>query len=275
MSKSNRIAAVLGFMAFVAWGIGGAAHADSVLLGADYLHTLPGTYFDFGGPIGSVSLTGVPISPGTLGDTDTIVHRKADAFLPIPGVSMDTVPIELVQLSLMSVAPVNIGGFFYDVSVYLTPFTSSTGTMTIRHEGLDNGTPAPEGTFDSFFDVFFTADFTEVGNPINTFQIPDHIQLGSTGSLWSHEPIPGALQVTGSTGNQAANDHTARPPLFNDFHVPGQIVEMKLPPDSGAHFVRAAFGPQSFAQVPEPSTLLLLGLGGLTIWACLKRRTSA
>ena len=49
-----------------------------VMAGSDYFQTLPGTYFDFGGPIGVVEFEGLPIGPG---NTDTIVQRQEDADL--------------------------------------------------------------------------------------------------------------------------------------------------------------------------------------------------
>jgi hypothetical protein len=242
----------------------------SILRGTDYLETLPGTFFDFGGPIGSVSLKGLPISPSTLGTTDTIVQRKADFLFP-PSGSSTTIPIELVQLSLVSVAPISIFSTPYSVFVHLTPSTSSTGIMTIRHEFPESPGPAPEGTFDSFFDVFFTADFTEIGNPLNTFSVSDHTQLGSMGTPWSHDPVPGTLLITGSAGDPDANNHTGRPPLFSDFHIPQQIVETKLLGGPGAHIVREA------SPVPEPSAIAcwlgLTGLGWLVSFAGKKERT--
>ena len=103
-------------VAVVTWGCVAKADAASVLLGSDYLTTLPGTFFDFPG-IGVVPLEGRPIGPG---NTDTIVQRQEDANLPGMG-SSDTIPIEMVALSLQSTAPVNIGGSFFDVFVELTP----------------------------------------------------------------------------------------------------------------------------------------------------------
>lgn len=250
-------------------GTSGAALADSVLLGSDYLETIPLTFFDFGGPIGSVALVGRPINPPLLGSTDTIVQRKADASLPAVG-STDTVPIELVQLSLVSASPVTIGPAFFDVFVHLTPSASSTGTATIRHEFPDNGGPAPEGTFDSFFDVFFTADFTEVGNPFNTFSIDDHTQLQALGTPWSHEPmLPGRLLVTGPAGDPDANDHTTRPPLFSDFHIQ-QVAEIKILGGPGQHTAMPAAPPPPGA-VPGPGTLMLVSLGLPLAWWTARR----
>jgi len=267
MKTNLRRSAFVWSVCLMAWALCNTAHASSILLGSDYLETLPGTFFDFGPPIGSVPLKGLPLNPGVLGTTDTIVQRKADAILPGVG-SSAAIPIELVQLSLVSVSPVTIGPLFYDVFVHLTPLTTSSGTMTIRHEFADNGGPAPEGTFDSFFDVFFTADFTEVGNPLNTFPVISTARMAASGAPWSHEPmLPGTLLVTGLAGDQNANDHTSRPPLFGDDHVQ-QIVHTKILGGPGAHLVQPASQP-----IPEPSTLALglIGLAGLGFVALRKK----
>jgi hypothetical protein len=247
-------------------GFSDIVQADSVLLGSDYLATVPVTRFDFGGPIGVVDLQGRPFGAGNpapagypasgLANTDTVVQRQANASLPVQNTaspSSATVPIQMVGLSLQNVIPVNVGGSFFDVFVHLTPGTSSLGTMTITHNFLDNGTPAPEGNFTSFFDVFFTADFTPRlgGSP---FSISGDLPLTGNGS-WSHEPPPGVVLVTGAPGNQMANLHTPLPAGFNDFFPTGIISESH--PGQGLHSVVLAS--------PEPSTLLLLasGLTGL------------
>ncbi len=80
------------------------AHADNVALGSDYFQTQAGTSFDFGGPIGVVNFMGSPIGPGL---TDTIVQRLNDVV--INGASGT---IQITALSLVSTAPVNIGGGF-------------------------------------------------------------------------------------------------------------------------------------------------------------------
>ena len=259
----------MAFGSALALGLPSSVFADSILLGSDYLQTLPGTFFNFGGPIGSVPLKGLPISPGSLGTTDTIVQRKADAVLPGVG-SSATIPIELVQLSLVSVAPVTIGSLNWNVYVHLTPSTPNLGTMTITHTLPDVPGPAPEGTFDSFFDVFFTADFTEVGNPLDMFSVPGHTTLSSTGTFWGHDPVPGEFILSGPTGDPNANQHTGRPPSFSDMYISQSVIEMNSPPGSGMHIA----GP---AQVPEQASLLTLfiGLGslaGLARWSLPRKK---
>lgn len=232
---------------------GGPAAANSVVLGSDYLTTQPGTFFDFPG-LGVINLQGRPIGPGT---TDTIVRRLEDATLPgVP--SSDTIPLELVALSLQSVAPVNIGGSFFDVFVTLDPTAASTGTMTIRHEFAD-GTPGGEGTFDSELDVHFIADFTPVGGGSPFQTVLGQITLESTGGAWQHIPPPGTLLVPAPPASaQDANFHGAR--ARQDFFP----VLVSLVGERGA-FVGAP------AQVSVPATALLL-IAGLLGCAAVRKR---
>jgi hypothetical protein len=131
-----------------------------------------------------VQFAGVPLERFNgfdVGDADTIV-RRLDAANPAPS---DTVPIELVALSLKSVQPIYVTngdgcGQLWDVTVGLSPTQASPGQMTIRKSGtfdsqlqvrpffkftdlqlgctqtLDGGSLPPFGftATDSFFDVF-------------------------------------------------------------------------------------------------------------------------
>lgn len=256
MKRVARIDIVVFFVATIAlmtWGLCGPAQASSVLAGSDYLHTVPGTFFDFGPGIGPVAFEGKTVGPG---NTDTIVQRKEDANLPAVG-SSDTIDIEIVELSLQSVNPVDVGGNFFDVFVHLDAGNPSVGEMTITHDFADNGTPAPEGTFDSYLDIFFIADFSPVG-PGAPFAISAAVDLGgpltlqSTGTSWSHEPPPSAILVPGLTGDLTANLHTDAPPGFSDFFIIGLIEEVH-PAGFGEHRAQTA--------TPEPATLALLGTG--------------
>jgi hypothetical protein len=91
---------------------------------------------------------------------DVIVERK-EPLSPDPPPSIDTVPIEIVALSLRSCEPITVtygGGQnpeLWNVEIHLNPQTPSTGQTTITK--LDeNG-----GFFvDSFFDVYYEITFT-------------------------------------------------------------------------------------------------------------------
>ena len=231
---------------------GCANGAPCVALGSDYLQTQPGTFFNFGSPIGTVNFMGLPIGPGL---TDTIVQRQADAFI-----NVGSIPIQLVALSMESTAPVNVHGSFFDVFVTLDPANlgKDVGMMSIM--GTLGG-----GTFTSFFDVFFDAHFAPVstGQPFDVF---DHISLSNGGSAWSPTPPPNAVIVTGPFGNQNANTHTGLPTNFVDFW-PCSVAPCIEDASGAAHHVVKT------APSPEPSTLLLLGPAGLgVLWRMRARR---
>jgi hypothetical protein len=271
--KAKRLVCVVA----IVWASSGTAQAASVLLGSDYLVTMPGTFFDFG--FGQIPFEGNPIGPAA---TDTIVQRQADAILPSVG-SFDIIPTELVALSLQSVNPVTLGPNTGTLFVTLTPGTNSTGQMRIVHNFPDNGTPAPEGFFDSFFDVFFDlhldGNFVMSGQALLCQGLASALNPNCAGfetgrGLWSHEPDPAALLVTGPAGDQQANNHTGKPPGFDDFHIVGGATERKVPPPFGEHRVAPACaggpggpGCTSEGAVPEPGILLLVGpaLAGLML----------
>ena len=229
------------------------AGALDIGFGSDYLHTPGGgpSFFDFGGPIGAVDFQGLPLDPATLGNTDTIVRRQDGCVFFFGSCDIE---IEMVALSLVSVAPVNVGGTFFDVFVDLDPGGLSLGEMTIHHDNPDNGTPAPEGTFSSDLLVFFRASFTEVGGSGgNDFQVLDALSLQGQG-LWSHEPEPGALLVTAPPATDGEANH--HPLLIlqglEDFHL---VESPAVHTGAGhRHTVVAA------SQVPEPASLALLCL---------------
>jgi len=231
---------------------GCANGAPCVALGSDYLQTQPGTFFNFGSPIGTVNFMGLPIGPGL---TDTIVQRQADAFI-----NVGSIPIQLVALSMESTAPVNVHGSFFDVFVTLDPANlgKDVGMMSIM--GTLGG-----GTFTSFFDVFFDAHFAPVstGQP---FDVISSITLSNGGSAWSPTPPPNAVIVTGPFGDQNANTHTGLPSNFVDFW-PCSVAPCTEDSSGAAHHVVKT------APAPEPSTLLLLGPAGLgLLWRMRARR---
>jgi hypothetical protein len=228
----------------------GSLSAGPIDPGYDYLTTPPGTAtLDLTAiSLGIVPLNGLGIQGTT---TDTIVHRMAG----LPDGGTGPIPVEIVALSLQSVAPVTIGTSFFDVFVTIDaggmwlvdpapqPLPPSPGTLTVTSHAGDGG------TFDSFFDVFADITFTEVGNPGNTFhQQAPQVHITSTGSTWSHS--------------------LATDPTMGGF-APGPITH------SGPHpQTNPAVGP--FPQsIPEPSSLVLglLAVLGLGLVAVRKRRT--
>ncbi len=277
---AKRFATLLTALSCVIWTPG--SHALSILLGSDYF-TTPGdgsTNVNFAGlgvpvlaPLGVVGFQGRPIGPGA---TDTIVERQEDAILPGVG-SSDTIPIELVALSLESIDPVVIMGTPGRLFVSLTPGQATVGTMTINHENPDDGGPLAEGTFSStFFDVFFDLTLETTGGPnfLGSFNFGE--PLNGNG-FWSHESQPEDLLVSGPAGDQEANSHTNPPTGFGDFFLAGfdlggapveRLIVESTPSGNENHV------PIPPTQVPAPAGLWLL-MTGLGLGAVLKRRYPA
>jgi hypothetical protein len=199
-----------------------------VLSGRDYFETpaagpanhnfastpIPLSFFDpnsdpFPGIIG---LQGSAIDLGTTGTADTIIRRTADVIgLTFPYPSVDTVPIELIQLSLVSTNPITVtynGGFnpeLWTVAVDESPTVPGTGTMAITK------TQANGGTFNTQFNVVphftFTrasppaVRFLDFGNPPPGFPLNQVDQYTAPGTPWRDTCLPGVVVVAGPNGS--------------------------------------------------------------------------
>jgi hypothetical protein len=177
----------------------------------------------------------------------------------------------LTNLSLESTAPVGIGGSFFDVFVTLDPtnLANDTGQLQVSLNGAANG-----GTYTSTLNVYFDAQFTQVGNPSNTFDVPDNVTLSGS-SQWSTTPTPGTWLLYGTddggSDDQNANIHTGLDAGELDFFPcttsgGGAIVSPCLETAPGdTHSVAPT-------PTPEPGSFLLLAMGFLGLGILGRRR---
>ena len=116
--------------------IGASLNFDNVSIPTDFFG--PGSL----PPTGLTILAGDPVDPLLHGLTDTVIQRLADASVPVGGSA--TVPIEMVELSLVSVSPVAVGfgdGTTQDwlLRIGLSGNSSSTGVMEISRGDEQGG----------------------------------------------------------------------------------------------------------------------------------------
>jgi len=129
----------------------------------------------------------------SLADTDTVVERQGAADLPNIG-SMDTIPIEIVEMKLVSSSPITVtfnGGQdpeFWDVEVQLSD-SQAPGTMTLTRTGPNSG------TFDSSLPVSPVFTFTKVGEP-SVMQEFDFFLEGISPSIITSTDVPWTVEIT-------------------------------------------------------------------------------
>ena len=269
-------------------GLPQSAKAFTVNRGTDYLLTPSGgAAFTFdlgGGTLAPVTFGGLAIgtptttSPdgGFLGLADTVVNRLQDVdpffvdpdLLVNPGglITGEKTSLEIVGLSLKSVAPVTINGANYDVFAGLQKYlngTTSTGEMTIRDTGGANGK-----TWDSSFTINGVAIVAAAGTliPTGTDYVKGLIQGCTTATnyqclLFTKGPFEATNEPWTSSGeDQGAN--LVQPGLKQNFFISSTQPVVH---DAGGGVIHTVVG------VPEPLTIL----GSLTAFgfgAAFKRK---
>ncbi|QOJ15868.1 MAG: hypothetical protein HRU75_15000 [Planctomycetia bacterium] len=181
--------------------------------GESYVHIgIPGSIYpplppNFFGPgsdpfIGIVLTEGVPLDPGGLGSTDTIVRRPFDPVVPPDPIgAAGSVPIEIVALHLQSTQPVTVthfGGSFssqWDVEIRLSVVPQAIGNANALK------THANGGTWGAVLPVQPRFTFREVGGPglvqldAGLFGFPP-IMFNMTGEDFVHVLGPPVALVT-------------------------------------------------------------------------------
>ena len=183
---------------------------------------IPAGFFDPGSDpfVGTVVLQGGPLAQSAgpaLSFTDTVVSRLDTAQVPNVG-DQDTIPIEIVALSLVSVNPITVtfnGGQnpeAWTVAVCLSDTPQVPGSMTI-HRTCPQG-----GTFDSTLPVrpkFFFTRTTPPAMRILDAGAMGQIQFGSTNGRWveTANPSLGITRVQAGAVVDRNCDGTPDPPL--------------------------------------------------------------
>ncbi|HSL83764.1 MAG TPA: hypothetical protein VLF66_13395 [Thermoanaerobaculia bacterium] len=219
-----------------------------------------------GVPLGSFDFEGT-LGPRATGSTDTIVRRTQGALGVEPGDDA-TIPIELVELRLRSVEPVDLGAGpdFHFVTPQSNrgpgdppPGPPSLGTMTFTFDSAENG------TFTSSLDVWFDVRKGSLDGPIVHSGVEPLPLRPPDPVAWDRTPPARAVAIDG------VNVLLVGGTTEWDFWPHGPDPDGSFPEDAllASHRVRSALF--SVLEIPALGTLGLLALGlvlaGVGLWA--------
>ena len=258
-------------------GLPQSAKAFTVNRGTDYVVTPSGgAVFSFVDPqlgkdpvtvtfeglaIGTPTAT--PPDGGYLGIADTVINRLQDVDATPTG---NKTSLEIVGLSLKSIAPVTINGANYDVFAGLQKYyngTTSTGEMTIRDTGEANGK-----TWDSSFTINGVAIVAAAGTltPTGTDYVKGLIQGCTTATKYQcllfGKGLFKAINEPWTSSGEDEGANLVQPGLKQNFFLSKTKPVVHDAGDGVIHTV---------VSVPEPLTIL----GSLTAFgfgAAFKRK---
>lgn len=176
--------------------------------------TIPADFFDPGSQpfSGEVHFGGEHV--GTFqnqdtGDADTIVQRKNPANLVPPFPAADMVPIELVQLNLVSVEPITVqvgsATQTWDVRATLSPTRTSQGQMMITKTGDQGGTFSSQMMVTPLFTFTRSTDGAQrtldLGSPTIPPTAMNALVLQADNVPWRDGCVPPALPLPGLNDN--------------------------------------------------------------------------
>ncbi len=213
--------------------IGGVpAHADPIAPGIDVFTSLPGPILSLALYAGILPFPPPPPVLVVAPDPGNTIIERMGPISHVPG--LQSIDIEIVALSLVSVAPVDIGGTFFNINVDFIPPSIPLPLMLL--------------------DITPSGNFTVANSFVTFFQIG----LTPLGSLDAPIPIlPPIPQLLFLSGGGTVDLTSATPTLDWDL-----LTMTLIPTEFGPEFL---FGPTVFSTfdppIPEPATITLLGMG--------------
>jgi len=239
---------------------------------------------DFFGP-GSDPFTGVielisdPVNTGLFGHTDTRIERNSDPFdrSDPPGPATVQVDIQIVELSLQSVAPIVVtfnGGQNPEAWNVHTDLqgTQPTGQMTVTK------THANGGVFDATLPIFPLLRFTKDSNPTEQKVLfaPQSFVFNFQDAPWVHDVDPNlGVFVPGGANFVPGVEETVPGDLNSQQRVPSTALSTPNPnlPDGELSVIAPLGTGLPGVSIAGLMTLGLLLMGAAVVLVIRVRRT--